>query len=330
MKLGGSARVKRAGLLAAALAATLGLGGCAQLSALSDSLNVFGTSTHDPETVYTEVGRGMGTLSFDFELDNKTERDSSQVGSGYIVVQRDGKELQALPHAFEMAPEQLDSKAWLVFDDFNGDGFMDFKVAKSAATDKQLPLDSVYQFDRKTGKFVLVDALSGVGLVNATTPGCVSLGLLTASGEPKQESLCFATASSQWMFAKPGAGRDQLAKALAEPQCDPLAPSVKPCQKARIQVEARLRSLMAEYRAGKKQSLQKEQGKRYADAYGKTFDWDYLSWRRFRDARCAMQARENAVSPKDLPAATALCRFDWTRDQLRRYEEQVARLGHQD
>ena len=330
MKLGGNVRVKRAGLQAAALAAALGLGGCAQLSALSDSLNVFGASSPAPETAYTEVGRGVGTLSFDFELDNKTERDSSQVGSGYIVVQREGKELQALPHAFEMAPEQLDSKAWLVFDDFNGDGFMDFKVAKAAATDKQLPLDSVYQFDRKTGKFVMVEALSGVGLVKATTSGCVNLGLLTASGDPKQESLCFATATGQWVFAKPGMGRDQLAKAMAEPQCDPLAPSVKACQKARVTVEARLRSLMAEYRTGKIEALKKEQGKRYAAAYGKTFDWDYLSWRRFRDARCAVQAREQAISPKDLPAATALCRFDWTRDQLRHYQEQVARLGHQD
>ncbi len=330
MKTGGIAWVKQGGLLALALGSALGLSGCAQLGALTDSLNVFGSDTPTLETLNTEVGRGVGPLSFDFELDNKAERDDSQIGPGYIVVQREGKELQALPHAFEMAPEQLGADAWLVFDDFNGDGFVDFKVARAAADDRQLPLDSVYQFDRKTGKFVMVEALSGVGLVKATTSGCVNLGLLTASGDPKQESLCFATATGQWVFAKPGMGRDQLAKAMAEPQCDPLAPSVKACQKARVTVEARLRSLMAEYRTGKIEALKKEQGKRYAAAYGKTFDWDYLSWRRFRDARCAVQAREQAISPKDLPAATALCRFDWTRDQLRHYQEQVARLGHQD
>jgi hypothetical protein len=78
---------------------------------------------------------------------------------------------------------------------------------------------------------------------------------------------------------------------------------------------------------GKKQALIGLQGKGYAEAYGRTQQLDHQSWHRYRDARCASQAREQGVAVKALPAATELCRYDWSRDQLRRYKEQVARLG---
>ena len=300
--------------------------GCAQLSALTDSFGLRSVDAPPPETLTRDIGRGAGPLAFAFELDNKAEREEDQVGSGYIVVLREGKELQALPHVFEMPPAQLDAQNWLQFADFNRDGFMDFKAARAAPSKGQLPLESVYQFDRASGTYALVEALSGVGKVSTTTPGCVGLDLLAADGAAKQESLCFATASGKWVLSKPGAGRDEVARSLVEQRCDPLAPSLKACQLARVEAEGRLQKLMREYRTGKKKALQKDQGKGYADAYAKTFDWDHLSWRRYRDARCAVQAREQALSVKELPAATALCRYDWTRDQLRRYQEQVARL----
>ena len=311
---------------AGALALVGALAGCAQFSALTESLSFRPADTTPPEKLTQDIGRGAGALAFAFELDNKADKEDGQVGSGYIVVLRDDKELQALPHVFEMQPSELDAKAWLEFADFNRDGFMDFKVARAATAKGQLPLESVYQFDRASGTFALVEALSGVGRVSVTTPGCVGLDLLTADGAAKQESLCFATASDKWVFSKPGVSRDQAARAQSAQQCDPLAPSLKACQLARTEAEARLQKLMREYRSGKKKALQKDQGKGYAEAYAKTFDWDHLSWRRYRDARCAVQVREQALSPRDLPAATALCRYDWTRDQLRRYEEQVARL----
>ena len=311
---------------AVALVLAGALAGCAQLSVLTETLSIQPVETASPEKLTQDIGRGAGTLEFAFELDNKADKVDSQVGTGYIVVLRDGKELQALPHVFEMQPSELDAKAWLEFADFNRDGFVDFKVARVAPVNGQLPLESVFQFDRASGTFALIEALSGVGKVNVTTPGCVGLDLLTADGAAKQERLCFATAGAKWVFAKPGVGRDQAARAQTAQQCDPLAPSLKACQLARTEAEARLQKLMREYRSGKKKALQKDQGKGYAEAYAKTFDWDHLSWRRYRDARCAVQVREQALSPKELPAATALCRYDWTRDQLRRYEEQVARL----
>ncbi|WP_157559301.1 hypothetical protein [Hydrogenophaga crassostreae] len=314
------------GRLLGVVASTLALTACAQLSSLTQSLDFFQSSAPPPKMLTLDIGREVGSLGFAFELDNKSDKDSDQVGSGYIVVLRDGKEVQALPHVFEMAPDRLDAQKWLEFSDFNGDGFLDFKAARLAPAEGQLPLDSVYQFDRKSSTFALVDDLSGVGEVSATTPGCVALKLQTADRASKQESLCFATASSKWVFSKPGSGRDQLARSQSAQQCDPLAPNLKACQLARIDVEGRLQTLMREYRSGKRKSLQMEKGKGYADAYAKNFDWDYLSWRRYRDARCAVQAREQALSVKDLPAATALCRYDWSRDQLRRYQEQVARL----
>jgi hypothetical protein len=85
--------------------------------------------------------------------------------------------------------------------------------------------------------------------------------------------------------------------------------------------------MVREYRMGKKQALIGLQGKGYAEAYARTQHLDHQSWHRYRDARCAAQVREQAVAVKALPAATELCRYDWSRDQLRRYKEQVARLG---
>ena len=315
-KIWGRMRVPGALLLTAALTAC----GQAPLSFLQPQRSGLQALTQ-------QIGPDAGTLRFNFEFDDKADAVEGEVGSGYIVVSRDGKELQALPHAFELPRERLDRQAWLDFKDFNGDGLLDFKVTRLFAMDGKLSVDSLYQFDAKTGNFAQVDVVSNAGEIAATEPGCLSLKVVNAAGTSQQESLCFAPATARWVRAKADLPKKGKAVAKVSAICDPLAPELISCRRARIEQDRVLLTMVREYRMGKKQVLMGLKGKGYAAAYARTQHLDHQSWHRYRDARCAAQVREQAVAVKALPAATELCRYEWSRDQLRRYKEQAARLG---
>ena len=45
-------------------------------------------------------------LRFEFELGDDAGADDAVLGGGYIVVSQEGREVQALPHAFEMAEQR--------------------------------------------------------------------------------------------------------------------------------------------------------------------------------------------------------------------------------
>jgi hypothetical protein len=274
-----------------------------------------------------DMGGGVGTLGFQFEFDDKADAVDGEVGSGYIVVSRDGKEIQALPHAFELAHDKLNPEAWLEFRDFNGDGLQDFRVTRLYAQEGALSVDSLYQFDAKTGTCAQVDVVSNAGEIASVAPGCVSLKVLSAAGAVKQEGHCFSAASGRWVLGKPGTAPKKAVAASAAAVCDPQRPSLLDCRKARIEQDRTLLAAVREFRLNKRQELQAERGKGYANAFAQTLDLDHQSWRRYRDARCAAQSREQGVPVKELPAVTELCRYDWSRDQLRRYKDQIARLS---
>jgi hypothetical protein len=301
---------------------TASLAACGQLP-----IDFFQPQRDGLETLSQQIGPDAGSLNFDFEFDDKADATAGEVGSGYIVVSRGGKELQALPHAFEMPRSRLDRQAWLDFKDFNGDGLLDFKVTRLFAMDGKLPVDSLYQFDAKTGTFAQVDVVSNAGEIEATAPGCVSLKLVNAAGHAKQEGHCFVPAAARWVRAKPEVAKKGVAAVRVEAVCDPQTPELIGCRRARIEQDRVLLTMVREYRMGKKQALIGLQGKAYAETYARMQDLDHQSWQRYRDARCASQSREQAVAVKALPAAIELCRHDWSRDQLRRYKEQVARLS---
>jgi hypothetical protein len=312
----GRMRVPGALLLTAALAA------CGQLP-----LHFLQPQRSGLQALSQEISPDAGTLRFNFEFDDKADAVEGEVGSGYIVVSRDGKELQALPHAFELPRERLDRQAWLDFKDFNGDGLLDFKVTRLYAMDGKLSVDSLYQFDARTGNFAQVDVVSNAGEIATTEPGCLSLKVVNAAGTARQESHCFSPATARWVRAKAELPKTGKAAVKVSAVCDPLTPELISCRRARIEQDRVLLTMVREYRMGKKQALIGLQGNGYAEAYGRTQQLDHQSWHRYRDARCASQAREQGVAVKALPAATELCRYDWSRDQLRRYKEQVARLG---
>lgn len=279
------------------------------------------------DTMTQKVGPDGAPLTFAFEFDDKADAADGEVGSGYIVVSQDGKELQALPHAFEMARDRLDRHEWLSFKDFNGDGLLDFKVTRMYVMDGKVPVDSLYQFDPKTGRFAQVDVVSNAGEIQSTAPNCVSLKVVSAAGAAKMESHCYVANSGRWVRGKPESVRNKTQVAeRVDAQCEASGPDLIACRRARIEQDKSLLTLVRDYRNGRMQSLQAVHGKDYAQAYARSQDLDHSSWRQYRDARCAAQSREQSVPVKDLLAATELCRYEWARDQLRRYKDQIARL----
>ncbi|WP_127807004.1 hypothetical protein [Hydrogenophaga sp. NH-16] len=307
---------------ASSLALLLSLAACAPLY-----LDFLRPQAQGLDTMTQKVGHEAPELAFSFEFDDKADAAEGEVGSGYIVVTQDGKELQALPHAFEMPRERLDASGWLQFRDFNGDGLLDFKVTRLYAMDGKLPVDSLYQFDPKTGRYAQIDLVSNAGEIQPSAPNCVSLKVAGASGSPKVESHCYVAASGRWVRGTPAAARRGAAPDRVDAVCDSGAPELVACRRARIEQDKALLTLVRDYRAGRMQSLQAEHGKSYAQSYARHQDLDHSRWREYRDARCATQSREQAVPVKALPASVELCRYEWARDQLRRYKDQMARLG---
>lgn len=307
---------------AVGLALLLPLVACAPLS-----LDLLRPQAQALDTLIRKVGPDAPELAFSFEFDDKADAAEGEVGSGYIVVTQEGKELQALPHAFEMARDQLERSEWLQFKDFNGDGLLDFKVTRLYAMEGKLPVDSLYQFDPKTGRYAQVDVVSNAGEIQPSAPNCVSLKVAGASGSPKVESHCYVASSGRWVRGKPEAIRRGAAPDRVDAVCDSAAPELVACRRARIEQDKALLTLVRDYRTGRMQSLQAEHGRNYAQAYARHQDLDHSRWREYRDARCATQSREQAVPVKALPASVELCRYEWARDQLRRYKDQMARLG---
>lgn len=307
---------------ASSLALLLSLVACAPLS-----LDFLRPQAQGLDTMTQKVGPEAPELAFSFEFDDKADAAEGEVGSGYIVVSQEGKELQALPHAFEMPRDQLERGEWLQFKDFNGDGLLDFKVTRLYTMEGQLPVDSLYQFDPKTGRYAQIDLVSNAGEIQPSAPNCVSLKVAGASGNPKVESHCYVAASGRWVRGKPAPARRGAAPDRVDAVCDSGAPELVACRRARIEQDKALLTLVRDYRTGRMQSLQAEHGRNYAQAYARHQDLDHSRWREYRDARCATQSREQAVPVKALPASVELCRYEWARDQLRRYKDQMARLG---
>lgn len=312
-------RVLRA---SSSLALLWSLAACAPMS-----LDLLRPQAQGLGTLTQKVGPEAPELAFNFEFDDKADAAEGEVGSGYIVVTQNGQELQALPHAFEMPRERLDANDWLTFKDFNGDGLLDFKVTRLYALDGTLPVDSLYQFDAKTGRYAQIDPVSNAGEIQPSAPNCVSLRVAGASGSPKVESHCYVAASGRWVRGKAEAARRQATAPRVDAVCDSATPELVACRRARIEQDKALLTLVRDYRTGRMQSLQAERGRGYALAYARHQDLDHSKWRDYRDARCATQSREQAVPLKVLPASVELCRYEWARDQLRRYKDQLARLG---
>jgi hypothetical protein len=267
-------------------------------------------------------GPEVESYRFEFEFDDSGGDAAGLFGSGYIVVSKAGKELQALPHGFEIPRKDMDATNWLDFRDFNGDGYLDFVVTRLYTQDGKQPLHSLYQFEPRNGRYFQVDAVSNAGEIRASEPGCLELRTFSASGLPRQEQHCFASQTARWQPKPP-----EQAKAQPPTTCDRLTPDLVVCRKARIEQDRQLLALAREHRDDTRQALERAKGKKYARNYAQSATLDHQSWQRYRNARCAAQVLEQALPVNTLLAATEQCRLEWTRDQLRRYKDQLARYA---
>ena len=264
-----------------------------------------------------QVSADGPVLHFDFELGDEAGSDEAVLGAGYIVVSQKGQEIQALPHAFEMPREAIPRDGWLTFDDFNGDGQMDFVVTRMMAAEAGQAITSLYQMDPKTGKYFQVEPLSNVGEILAAMPGCINLKSGSDRGSTRQDVYCFARQASKWL-RQPG---------LAHQVCEGAAGGLIACRKSRIELDRQLLVLVREVRNGRRDSLQKEVGKVYASAYVKHLDRNDRTWLLYRDSRCTTLVREQAVPVGELGAATEACRFAMAREQLTSYRTRLVQLA---
>ena len=274
----------------------------------------------------TQAVRPEGpVLQFEFELGDEAGSDEAVLGAGYIVVSQEGREIQALPHAFEMPKTEIPRNQWLTFQDFNGDGQMDFVVTRIQAGPSAPAVTSLYQMDAKTGKFFQVQPLSDVGEVSAAMPGCVSLKLREDRGAARQDVYCYAQQTSKWL-RQPGLGTVEIPD-LAQAGCAGSAGGLMACRKSRIELDRQLLGLVREVRNGRRDSLQREVNKGYASVYVKHMDRDHRTWLLYRDTRCTTQVRERAVPVDELGAATESCRFEMAREQLASYRKRLVQVA---
>jgi len=277
-------------------------------------------------TPLTQAVRADGpALRFEFELGDEAGADEAVLGAGYIVVSQEGREVQALPHAFEMPKAAIPREQWLTFQDFNADGQMDFVVTRMQAGATAPAVTSLYQMDAKTGKFFQVQSLSDVGEIGAAMPGCVSLKLKDDRGALRQDVYCYAQQASRWL-RQPGLGAVEIPD-LAQAGCAGSAAGLMACRKSRIELDRQLLGLVREVRNGRRDSLQREVSKGYASVYVKHMDRDHRTWLLYRDARCTTQVRERAVPVEALGAATESCRFEMARDQLASYRKRLVQVA---
>ncbi|QCB45511.1 DUF1311 domain-containing protein [Hydrogenophaga sp. PAMC20947] len=272
-----------------------------------------------------QVGADGPPLHFDFELGDEPGPDENVLGAGFIVVRREGREIQALPHAFEMPKEAIDRNHWLSFKDFNGDGQLDFVVTRMLTGDTGQAITSLYQMDAKTGKYFQVVPLSNVGAISAALPGCVNLKSRDERGAARHQVYCYAKQASKWIHQS-GLGRQEVPD-LAEAGCAGSAAGLIDCRKSRIELDRQLLSLLRELRNGRRDSLLQEVNRGYASAYAKHMDRGHRTWLLYRDARCTTQVREQAVPVGELGAATESCRFEMAREQLTSYQKRLVDLA---
>lgn len=263
-------------------------------------------------------------LRFEFELGDDAGSDDAVLGAGYIVVSQDGKEIQALPHVFEMPKDAIPRDQWLTFQDFNGDGYIDFLVKRVLTEDTGQAITSLYQMDVKTGKFLQVEPLSNVGDIAVALPGCVQLRFRDDQGTPRQHAYCYASKLAKWV-RQPGSGSFDVPD-LAVAGCKGPRSALIACRKSRIELDRQLLALVRDVRNGRRDSLQREVSKGYATAYVKHMDRTHRIWLLYRDSRCTTELREQAVAVSELGAATESCRFERAREQLSSYQKRLAHL----
>lgn len=279
------------------------------------------------EPMLVQLAPDSEAYRFDFVFDDSADGGDQVYGAGFVVVSQGDKELQAIPHAFELPRDHLDGRQWLKFWDANGDGWQDFAVVRLLAPESQMPVSVLYQYEPQTRTFVVVEPLSHLGELMPAGRGCLRLRFAVEAGHTAQETHCYSAQAARWV-RQLGQGTG-WAQAPADRACQGPTPELLGCRKSRLEADKEMQDVVREYRSAQRQLLQQNQSRDYVQAFSRNLAISHATWLRYRNARCALFVREQALPAALFNSAIEACRYDLSRSQIQQYKVQLARLSSQ-
>jgi uncharacterized protein YecT (DUF1311 family) len=251
-------------------------------------------------------------------------------GGGLIVVSQGDEELQAIEHDFGLLFDEVPTQQWLSFLDANGDGLDDFVVQYRVGEDDGPVVGRLYTFEEETGRFVLSEAMSGVGRIDPIHPGCLQITQSTADGRSGRQEHCYSPQAKRWFrqLALPGAGVvdendvQAINAASDRPGCTGPTPALAECRQLRMQVDRALNKVLNEHKQDQRPALQRERGRAYAQRFAVNLDASHRSWLQYRDNRCLAYVREQGFQAPLFQSANEACRYRLGQWQLQHYRAQ--------
>lgn len=264
------------------------------------------------------------TLTFEFIQGEDAGLDEQRLGAGFIVVSRQGQEIQAIEHAFEMSLTELKQRDWIEFLDLDGDGRSDFVVPVGLSSDGSTPIMAAYRFQSETQAFEMVESISNLGEVSALGASCVAVRYAHDVAPASQGRYCFAQTLNRWVQQVPVSPGTPVADEGAA--CAGATPNLLPCRQSRMALDKELQAVHHSVRQGRREQLAHSNGRQYANQFAKVSAASHNAWLRYRDTRCASHVRAQALPAKLMAPAVEACKHDMALQQMEQYRDQQMRL----
>lgn len=264
------------------------------------------------------------TLMFEFIHGEDASLADDRLGSGYIVVSDEGREIQSIEHAFEMPASALERQGWIRFEDLDGDGWMDFTVPASIHEGSGVQVTAAYRYDPGVRRFELAEPLSNLGDVQASGHACVTVRYAQESAVQPVGRFCYLGQAHRWIqqvpvVLAPVKGDEATA-------CQGATPDMLLCRKERMAIDRQMLSELKRLSTSQSQVLAQTNGRQYASQFPRIRLASHNAWLRYRDARCASHVREQAVPVRLMASTQEACRYDMALHQLQQYAGQHARI----
>lgn len=318
--------LKKGIVLGVGVVACLTFSGCAGFkSAAQESLPPIAAKVPDA---------GEGGFVFEFVVEDGVEQADGRLGPGLIRVVRNYQEVQTIEHDFRMSAAEISDKAWLSFQDFNGDGSDDFVVmAKSEQPDHVFSLASLFLYDETSGTFVRSDEVSGIGEISRVGDGCLVVTQGPTAQQTIKQHFCLQPTAGRWVRQRSAHALrwapDTDAEALPSTGtvCAGSTPDLPQCRKLRAAADTALNTAVGLFKKNQQAELLKQHGKVYAQRFANNLDASHRAWMQYRDSHCMAQIREMGLQGVLLNAAHEACRLDLAHLQLQQYRVQTAQVS---
>ncbi|MDO8906038.1 lysozyme inhibitor LprI family protein [Hydrogenophaga sp.] len=271
---------------------------------------------------------GADAYRFKFVESDSPDAEGGLLGAGFIVVTQDETEVQTIAHDFGMSISEIDPEQWLTVVDANGDGLPDFLVPNRRSDGDASVVGSLYQFDEAAGKFVLVETLSNIGLIDVINPGCLTITQEAADARLVRHEHCYSPQAGRWIrqLSLPGLMEEGERSALDWPEerqaCAGPTPSLSECRRLRLTTDRTLHTALVEQKQAQRPALARERGRAYAQRYAVNLDASHRSWLQYRDNRCLAYVREQGFQAPLFQSANEACRFRLAQWQMQQYRVQ--------